>query len=125
MARRVESGLTSIMSTSSGCVVGRSGAGASADPGGHSEVDEAGAEVSGVDPLGHRGVVVVGDEERQSEVAQDALGGAFPLGGVVSHLEQLAHEGKVIAVDGQVAAEVVAQGQALSGQVALAGLEAA
>jgi hypothetical protein len=57
------------------------------------EIDQPPPELGLVDPLGDLGVIVVGHQQRQAEVAQQPLGGAFPVALVVAHLQQLAGKG--------------------------------
>ena len=45
-----------------------------------------------VDPLGDSGVVLVGHQKRQAKIAQQPLGGAFPIAFVFTHLDQFAGE---------------------------------
>ena len=58
------------------------------------EVDQAGAQVVVVDPVGHGAVVVVRDQDRQGEAVEQSFGGAFPFGGVGADLDQFAGEGQ-------------------------------
>jgi hypothetical protein len=43
-----------------------------------------------IDPLGDRRVILVGNQQRQAEVVQQAFAGPFPVALVVAHLQQLA-----------------------------------
>src|SRR5207253_7941737 len=94
------------------CAVGR------VDPGGDPVVDQAAAEVMGVDPVRHRGIVVVRDEQGQAEAAQYPLRRALPLQGVVAYLDELTGEGQRRLGQPKLPAQPLPQLQTSPGNVA-------
>ena len=89
------------------------------------EVDEASREVRLVNPARHARVVCVGNEERQSETAQQALRRSFPVAFVVAHLYELADEGHLhLRREVQRFAQRRAHGDLPGRDVVAAGLEA-
>ena len=90
----------------------------------HPEVDEPAPEVLRIHPPGHPRVALVGDEQRESEAAQQPFRRALPVALLLAHLEQLARERHVRLVQVERAAERGAHGDLLRRDVAAACLEA-
>ncbi|HER34356.1 MAG TPA: hypothetical protein ENO19_02670, partial [Halothiobacillaceae bacterium] len=80
-------------------------------------VDQPAAQVGGVDPFGHRGIVALGDQQREAEIVQQALGGAFPVALVLVDLDQFAGERQVVLGQVESGAEAFAHRQHPRGNV--------
>ena len=91
----------------------------------HPVVDEAAFQVVGVNPFRCRGVVLVRDQNRQGETAQQPLGGSFPVGFGGTNGDQLACERQGGSGQPEFGTEPIANAQVDQGNVALAGAQAA
>jgi hypothetical protein len=91
----------------------------------HPEVHQATAELGLVDPLGDLGIVVIGNQQRQAEVAQQTFGSTFPVALVVAHLQQFAGKGHPLFGQRQGLGEGRAHQNLLGRDVAAPGLQAA
>src|SRR5574343_270609 len=65
------------------------------------EVHQAATQMGAIHPFGHGLVMRIRHQQRQSEAAQQALGGAFPIALIVAHLDQLTGERHVIHIQPQ------------------------
>ena len=49
-----------------------------------------------IHPISHPDIVRIGDQERQSEIVQDALGCPLPVSFALPDLDQLTDEGEIV-----------------------------
>src|SRR5712691_241609 len=83
-------------------------------------VDDALAQMRALDPSGHRGIVLVRNEDRHGVVVQQPLDRSLPCPFLLAHLHQLADERQIAFVELQGEAEVFANAENPSGNVRLA-----
>ncbi|KFB71133.1 MAG: hypothetical protein AW09_003747 [Candidatus Accumulibacter phosphatis] len=89
------------------------------------EIDQAPPELGLVDPGRDFWVIVIGHQQRQAEVAQQSLGGTFPVAFVVAHLQQFAGKGHRLFGQREGLAQGAAHQDMFGRNVAAPGFEAA
>jgi hypothetical protein len=89
----------------------------------HPEIHQPAAQAGPVDPFGDLAVMFIGHQQRQGEIVQQPLDGAFPVALVFEHADQLAGKGQAVFGQVQGLAELFANGQAVGRQIVAPGLK--
>ena len=95
-----------------------------APPAAHPEVDHTPLEVGAIDPGGYAGIVVIGHQQGETEIAQQPLDGPFPLPLLLAHLQQFPGEGQLLFWEVEGTAEGAAQTDLLLVDIAAPRLQA-
>ena len=90
----------------------------------HPEVDQPAAQMRTVDPLGHRGVVAIRNQQRQAETVEQPFDSSFPVALVLAHLQQLTGKRHLRFGQIQRLAERTAQGDLFLVDIADPGFQA-